>query len=178
MATKNQAKGTSVPVAQAPSRKKILNNQQVLTSSQKNEIKKAFDFFDISGSGTIEAKNLKVVLRALGFDPSNEEISNLIRDLGNGKENAKFDETKIDFQEFLEIMIVKMSQKDSNEDIQKAYRLFVDEEAKVITKKSLTKVVEDLEEDLTEQQIEQLIFGANNKSIEEKDNIKEELTVN
>ena len=53
-------------------RKKILNNQQVLTSSQKNEIKKAFDFFDISGSGTIEAKNLKVVLRALGFDPSNE----------------------------------------------------------------------------------------------------------
>ena len=70
-------------------------------------------------------------------------------------------------------MIVKMSQKDSNEDIQKAYRLFVDEEAKVITKKSLTKVVEDLEEDLTEQQIEQLIFGANNKSIEEKDNISD-----
>jgi centrin-2/centrin-1 len=104
----------------------------------------------------------------------------LIRDLGNGKENAKFDETKIDFQEFLEIMIVKMSQKDSNEDIQKAYRLFVDEgrDPKVITKKSLTKVVEDLEEDLTEQQIEQLIFGANNKSIEEKDNIKEEMTVN
>jgi centrin-1 len=51
--------------------KKILNNQQVLTDSQKNEIKKAFDFFDVTGSGTIEAKNLKVVLRALGFDPTN-----------------------------------------------------------------------------------------------------------
>ena len=77
--------------AATANRKKILNNQQVLTASQKNEIKKAFDFFDISGSGTIEAKNLKVVLRALGFDPSNEEISNLIRDLGNGKESTKFD---------------------------------------------------------------------------------------
>lgn len=87
----------------------------------------------------------------MGFDPSNEEISNLLRDLGNGKENTKFDETKIDFQEFLEIMIVKMSQKDSNEDIQKAYKLFVDETTnpKVITMKSLTKVVQDLEEDLT-----------------------------
>lgn len=76
-------------------------------------------------------------------------------------------------------MIVKMSQKDSTEDIQKAYKLFVDEEAptKVITKKSLTKVVKDLEEDLTEQQIEQLIFGANNKSIEEKDSVKEDLVV-
>lgn len=38
--------------------------------------------------------------------------------------------------------------------------------------KSLTKVVQDLDEDLTEQQIEQLIYGANNKSIEEKDLIK------
>ena len=48
----------------------------------------------------------------------------------------------------------------------------------MITKKSLTKVVEDLDEDLTEQQIEQLIFGANGKSIEEKDTVKEDLTVN
>ena len=39
--------------------------------------------------------------------------------------------------------------------------------------KSLTKVVQDLDEDLTEQQIEQLIYGANNKSIEQKDLIKE-----
>lgn len=87
-----------------------------------------------------------MVLRALGFDPSNEEISNLIRDLGNGKENTKFDETKIDFQEFLEIMIVKMSQKDSTDDIRKAYKLFIDESTnpKVITAKSLSKVVQDL----------------------------------
>ena len=106
--------GNQQPPAGQTNRKKILNNQQVLTQSQKNQIKKAFDFFDVSGSGTIQAKYLKVVLRALGFDPSTDEISNLIRDLGNGKENAKFDETKIDFQEFLEIMIVKMSQKDSN----------------------------------------------------------------
>ena len=43
-------------------------------------------------------------------------------------------------------MIVKMSQKDSTEDIQKAYRLFVDEAhpSHVITKGSLTQVVRDL----------------------------------
>ncbi len=77
------------------SRKKILNNQQVLTESQKDEIKKAFDFFDITGSGTIEAKNLKVVLRALGFDPTNEEIIQLIRVIG--KEDTNFDQASIDF---------------------------------------------------------------------------------
>ena len=87
--------------------KKILNNQQILSKSQKDEIKKAFDFFDITGSGTIEAKNLKIVLRELGFDPLiNEEIVKLIRNLGSW--DQKFDVKKIDFQEFFEIMIIKM----------------------------------------------------------------------
>ena len=70
MSTVKQPQQSS-KTTQPNTRKKILNNQQVLTESQKNEIKKAFDFFDISGSGTIDAKNLKVVLRALGFDPTN-----------------------------------------------------------------------------------------------------------
>lgn len=43
-------------------------NNKLLTNKQKEEIKKAFDFFDVSGSGIIDASNLKVVLRALGFD--------------------------------------------------------------------------------------------------------------
>jgi len=69
----------------AAKKKQMMNNDQVLNETQKNEIKKAFDFFDITGSGTIEAKNLKVVLRALGFDPSKEEIVKLIKELGKGE---------------------------------------------------------------------------------------------
>ena len=56
--------------------------------------------------GTIEAKNLKVVLRALDFDPKPEEINKLLRDIG--KESKNYDDSKIDFQEFLEIMVMKM----------------------------------------------------------------------
>ena len=152
-------------------RKRISENQKQLTAKQKEEIKKAFDFFDITGSGTIEAKNLKVVLRALGFDPSNEEIVKLIKDLG--RSDGKIDTQKIDFQEFLEIMIVKMSQKDTGSDIDKAFTLFEDKEKRdkftkenkpeVITKNSLMKVVHDLEEDMTEEEIEELILGAIDK---------------
>ena len=54
-----------------------------------------------------------------------------------------------------------MNQKDSQEDIQKAYNLFVDKQKNVITMESLKKVVYDLEEDMTDQQILQLIKGAN-----------------
>jgi Ca2+-binding EF-hand superfamily protein len=34
-------------------RKKMLNKQNILNKNQKEEIKKAFDFFDITGSGLI-----------------------------------------------------------------------------------------------------------------------------
>ncbi len=78
-----------------------------MSETQKKEIKEAFDLFDTSGSGTIEAKELKVALRALGFEPSKEELKNLI---GNfDKDNSG----RIDFHEFLDIMITKMSEKDS-----------------------------------------------------------------
>ena len=57
-------------------RKKPSLKRNWITSkfSQNHEIKKAFDCFDTTGSGTIEVKNLKVVLRALGFEPTTEEI--------------------------------------------------------------------------------------------------------
>ena len=40
-----------------------------LTPKQKAEIKEAFDLFDVTNSGVINFQDLKVALRALGFDP-------------------------------------------------------------------------------------------------------------
>ena len=52
---------------------------------------------------------MKVALRALGFEPSKDELKNLI---GNfDKDNSG----RIDFHEFLDIMITKMSEKDSKD---------------------------------------------------------------
>ncbi|CAI0553594.1 unnamed protein product, partial [Linum tenue] len=45
-----------------------------LTQQKKQEIKEAFDLFDTDGSGTIDAKELNVAMRALGFEMT-EEVS-------------------------------------------------------------------------------------------------------
>lgn len=45
-----------------------------LTEEQRQEIKEAFDLFDTDGSGCIDAKELKVAMRALGFEPKKEEV--------------------------------------------------------------------------------------------------------
>ena len=77
--------------------------------------------FDTSGQGTIEAKELKVALRALGFEPSKQEINELI---GNTGEQGKEEKVTIDFAEFLNIMIKKMSEPDSREELDAAYEMF------------------------------------------------------
>lgn len=55
-------KGNRVAVA---NKKK---QRQELTEEQKQEIKEAFDLFDTDKTGTIDYHELKVAMRALGFD--------------------------------------------------------------------------------------------------------------
>lgn len=55
-----------------------------------------------SPPGTIDAKELKVAMRALGFEPKKEEIKKMISDIDKDGSGT------IDFQEFLEMMTSKM----------------------------------------------------------------------
>ncbi len=101
----------------APANAKVKKNpyKQELSENQKQEIKNAFDLFDTSGSGTIEKKELKVALYALGFTPTKEDLNKLIGDFDKDKSG------RIDFAEFLDIMITKMSEKDSVTEVTKAF---------------------------------------------------------
>jgi hypothetical protein len=79
------------------------------TLSRVEEIRKAFDLFDTDGSGTIDAKKLKVAMRALGFEPKKEEIKKMIADIDKDGSGT------IDFEEFLQMMTAKMGERDSRE---------------------------------------------------------------
>ena len=62
-------------------KKKSNGPRPELTEEQKQEIREAFDLFDADGSGTIDVKELKVAMRALGFEPKKEEIKKMIADI-------------------------------------------------------------------------------------------------
>lgn len=96
-----QTIGTSGPGAaeskgaQSKKKSKVKTQyRQELTEAQKSEIKEAFDLFDTNGSGIIDMKDLKVALRALGFEPAKEEIKRLISDLNNSNSNRDREKDK------------------------------------------------------------------------------------
>jgi len=87
------------PTKTLPNQKK---SRSELSEEQKQEIKEAFDLFDTEGAGYIDAKELKVAMRALGFEPKKEEIKKMISDVDKEGRGV------IEFQDFLDLMTVKM----------------------------------------------------------------------
>jgi len=125
-----------------------------LTDEQKQEIKEAFDLFDTDGLGKIDAKELKVAMRALGFETTKEEIRKIILDMdreGNGT---------IEYQDFLDLMTIKMQERDPVEEMRKAFRLFIDDDSNKISLKHLRRVAKDLGENMTDEELQEMIDEA------------------
>lgn len=125
-----------------------------LTEDQKQEIREAFDLFDTDGSGSIDAKELKVAMRALGFEPSKEEIRKLISEIDKDGTGT------VDFEEFLGMMTVKMGERDSREEIVKAFRLFDDDETGKISFRNLKRVAMELGESISDEELQEMIDEA------------------
>eukprot|EP00916_Digyalum_oweni_P009466 GHVL01015981.1.p1 GENE.GHVL01015981.1~~GHVL01015981.1.p1 ORF type:complete len:173 (+),score=46.31 GHVL01015981.1:56-574(+) len=125
-----------------------------VTDEQKQEIKEAFDLFDTDGSGSIDAKELKVAMRALGFEPKKEEVRKMISDVDKDGSGT------IEFSDFLEMMTQKMSERDPREEIAKAFRLFDDDETGKISFKNLKRVAKELGENMTDEELQEMIDEA------------------
>ena len=75
--------GAGVSTGGARKKVKTKGFKTQLTDVQKEEVTEAFKLMDSGGTGNIEVNELKVALRALGFEPQKEEIDRLITELNN-----------------------------------------------------------------------------------------------
>merc|ERR1719492_24971 len=128
--------------------------QKELTEEQKQEIKEAFDLFDTDGSGEIDSKELKVAMRALGFEPKKEEIQKMISDVDDDGSGT------IGYEEFLKMMTHKILNRDPKDEILKAFRLFDDDETGKISFKNLKQVAKEMGERMTDEELQEMIDEA------------------
>merc|ERR1712216_369972 len=136
--------GAEAKLVKMPKEKKMIDDQ-------KKEVKEAFDLFDTDGSGAIDAKELKVAMQALGFEPSTEEIAKMVKDIdvdGNAT---------IECEEFIEMMEGKMAGKDPVEEMKKAFALYdVDNKGK-ITVADMQRVAKELGENLSKEELQSIL---------------------
>ena len=59
-------------------KRKQANLKLELSEEQKSDIREAFNLFDTEGNGSIDTKDLKVAMRALGFEPRKEDIKKMV----------------------------------------------------------------------------------------------------
>lgn len=115
------------------------------------EVKEAFDLFDTDKTGRIDYHELKVAMRALGFEVKKAEVLELMREYD--KQNTG----QIDYSDFLEIMTQKILERDPAEEMAKAFKLFDDDDTGKISLKNLRRVARELGENLSDDELQAMI---------------------
>eukprot|EP01071_Lankesteria_metandrocarpae_P009037 Lankesteria_metandrocarpae@DN5119_c0_g1_i1.p2 len=133
----------------APHRKRI-----ELTDEQRTEIREAFDLFDPNKTGEIDTRELKIAMRALGFEPSKDEVRKMMTDIGEDSSDT------ISFDAFVKMMTVKMGERDPREEALKAFRLFDDDNTGKISYKNLKRVAKELGENIKDEELQEMIEEA------------------
>jgi len=111
----------------------------------------AFDLFDTDKTGSIDYHELKVAMRALGFNVQKQEVVKIMKDYDRNNTG------KISFADFAEIMGEKVLQRDPEEEMKKAFALFDDDDSGTISLKNLRRVSRELGEVLSEDELNAMI---------------------
>ena len=124
-----------------------------LTEEQKLELQEAFNMFDMDGSGKIQANELRVALRALGFEPTKDELRRMITDVDKKGDGL------LDFPQFMEAIVKKISEPDRDEEIEKSFRLFANGD-QYIDINDLKEVAKLIGETMSQEELYEMIKEA------------------
>ncbi|CCW70028.1 unnamed protein product [Phytomonas sp. Hart1] len=126
-----------------------------LTLEQKKDISEAFSMLDMNGSKAMTPNDLKVALRALGYEPKRDVVRNLIAKMDrSGVSNS------IVLAEFEEIMRQAFFLEHNDEELELAFPLFTQGKSEFITLDDMKRVADEVGEDMPEETLMEIIEKA------------------
>jgi Ca2+-binding EF-hand superfamily protein len=128
---------------------------QELTEEQKKDLEEAFRLLDVEGVKSITAKDLKVALRALGYEPQKEKVKKIISEIDKDSMS-----NTLDLKDFEGIMKAKLFEYENEEEIAIAFPLFTEGKKDHITIDDLRRVAQELGESLPDEVFEEMIREA------------------
>ncbi|KAM4052367.1 centrin-3 [Anomaloglossus baeobatrachus] len=122
-----------------------------LSEEQKQEIKDAFDLFDTDKDKAIDYHELKVAMRALGFDVKKADVLRILKDYDSEATG------RISFEDFNEVVTDLILDRDPQEEMMKAFKLFDDDDSGRISLRNLRRVARELGENMTDEELRSMI---------------------
>ena len=123
-----------------------------ITAEQEQEVQEAFSLADKNGTGSIQMKEVGMVVRALGMNPSDEELQDMLHGRGDG--------VHLNYQEFLDIVGNRMNEVDNEDELREAFAVFDRDGQGFIRAAELRHMMTNLGEKLSDQEVDDMIREA------------------
>lgn len=136
----------------------VNNMSEKLTEEQVAEFREAFKIFDKDGDGKIDRTELGTVMRALGQNPTQREIDDLVNEIDQNNDSV------INFAEFLTMMARQVKEQDVEAEILEAFKVFDADGDGKISQAELIRVLTTIGEKLSEEEAKQMLEAADTDS--------------
>lgn len=137
--------------------KKIHLSEFSLNESETKQLREAFNLFDKDGAGTISSIEVRVALRVLGFNMTDSETTALVNEYSKNHSNH------IDFDEFTQIIIRKLSEPQPEAQLIRAFKMMDRDGDGFISLNDLSAVNEIIEDNLAVDELREVIMSARGK---------------
>ncbi|XP_031554587.1 calmodulin-A-like [Actinia tenebrosa] len=122
-----------------------------IPEEQLQELREAFIMFDQDGSGFICSKELNSIMRALGMNPTEDELQDMINEVdfdGNGV---------LDFPEFVQLMQDQKKPDEEEEELVNAFHVFDADGKGYIEASELRELLKNMDDKITEKELRDLL---------------------
>eukprot|EP00045_Choanoeca_perplexa_P017263 m.247800 g.247800 ORF g.247800 m.247800 type:complete len:172 (-) comp17492_c1_seq1:103-618(-) len=122
-----------------------------LTEDERQEIKEAFDLFDTDKDGALDYHELKVAMRALGFDVKKAEVQQIMREFDRDGQGL------ISERDFTTVVTDRILERNPVEEVMKAFKLFDDDGTGKISLRNMRRVARELGEEIPEDELKAML---------------------
>lgn len=128
---------------------------QGLSEEQIEEYRDVFYMFDRDNNGYITTKELNTIMKTLGFNPTEEDLQQMIFTVdydGDGRLNL---------EEYIQLMEQQKKPEDTEDDIVQAFRVFDSDNKGYIESAELRELLENMDWKVSANELKDLITNAN-----------------
>lgn len=122
-----------------------------LTEEQLEEFRIAFKLFDKNEDGLISISELGIAMRAMGHNPTDIELQEMIQEVDSNKDNA------INFDEFVTMMLKTINDLETEDKTLEAFKVFDRDGSGVIRVAELKSIMMSLGDPINEEEADELL---------------------